>query len=130
MSNSKVRQQLEIRNADKYYEEYTKFETMLLNLKMCKRYLRSEEKSMLDIIEIILKRKYNLEWQLKFIKRAMNMARGKTNALVSIPEFNYNERVNDILSMFVKKHFSMMIVDARTKGGYPDEFDEILKNRS
>ena len=130
MSNSKVKRQLEIRNADKYYEEYNKIENMLLNLKMSKRYLREEENSLLGIIEIILKRKYNLPWQLKFIKRATMLARGKTNALISIAEFNYNERVNDILSAFVKKHFAMMIVDARTKGGYPEEFDEILKYRS
>lgn len=128
MSNSKVRKQLEaIEAKNKFYGEYKKVESLLTNYQMCKAYFNDSGISIIGVVEAILKQKYNLPWQLKFIRRATMAARGKKNPLISIPQFKYEEHVNDILSKFVKKNFDKMVADQKKNGNYPLVLKMILE---
>ena len=92
MSNSKVRKQLEARSKnEKLLEAYKKKADLILNYQMCKAYYKDSGLSILAIVEKILKMKYNLPWQEKLIRKALNEARGKTNATITIPQFKYEK---------------------------------------
>lgn len=131
MSNSKVRKQLEaIEAKTKKYSEYRKIETLLLNYQMCKAYFRDSGASIIGIAELILKEKYNLPWQTKFMRRALMKAWGKNNPMISIPQFNYDERLHDILSKFVKKNFDKMVADQKKNSTYPFAFRELMERNS
>ncbi len=131
MSNSKVRKALEAKEREsKKFDEYKKIETLLLNYQMCKAYLKDSSASISSVVEQILKQKYNLPWQLKFIRKATMEARGKSNPLISIPQFKYDERVNDILSKYVKKNFDKMVADQKTNSTYPFAFRDIIEKNS
>ena len=131
MSNSKVRKQLEaIEAKTKKYSEYTKIETLLLNYQMCKAYFHDSGASIIGVAELILKEKYNLPWQTKFIRRALMGARGKTNAQIVIPQFKYEERVYDILSKYVKKNFDKMAVDQKKNSTYPFAFRDLIEKHT
>lgn len=131
MSNSKVRKQLEaIEAKTKKYSEYAKIETLLLNYQMCKACFRDSGASIIGIAELILKEKYNLPWQTKFIHRALMNAWGKSNPMISIPQFKYNERLHDILSKFVKKNFDKMVADQKKNSTYPFAFRELMERNS
>ena len=54
-------------------------------------------------------------------------ARGKSNALISIPQFKFEERVNDILSKFVKRNFDKMVIGQRKGFSYPFAFRNIVE---
>ena len=131
MSNSKVRKQLEaIEAKTKKYSEYAKIETLLLNYQMCKACFRDSGASIIGIAELILKEKYNLPWQAKFIHRALMNAWGKNNPMISIPQFKYDERLHDILSKFVKKNFDKMVADQKKNSTYPFAFRELIERNS
>lgn len=131
MSNSKVRKALEAKAREtKKYDEYKKVETLLTNYQMCKAYFHDSSASIIAVVELILKQKYNLPWQLKFIRKATMEARGKSNPLISIPQFKYDERVNDILSKFVKKNFDKMVADQKKNSTYPFIFRDIIEKNS
>jgi hypothetical protein len=138
MSNSKVRKALEAQaianyakdKANKVYLMYQKNETLLTNYQMCKAYFKDSGASIIGIVESILKEKYNLPWQLKFIRMATQGARGKTNAQIVIPQFKYDERVNDILSKYVKKNFEKMIADQKKNSTYPFMFRDLIEKHS
>jgi len=131
MSNSRVRKALEAKEREtKKYNEYKKIETLLTNYQMCKAFFNDQGASIMGIVESILKQKYNLPWQLKFIRRATMEARGKKNALIAIPQFKYEEHVNDILSKFVKKNFDKMVADQKKNGNYPFIFRDIIEKNS
>ena len=128
MSNKKVRQQLEAQEAkNKYLDTYKKKADFLLNFQMCKAYFNDSALAVLAIVEKILKAKYNLPWQEKIIKRALNDARGKNNPLLSIPQFKFEKNTHDILADFVIKHFDKMVIDHKRNGLYPLKFREILE---
>jgi hypothetical protein len=129
MSNSKIRKQLEAKDAsEKFLETYKKKADLILNYQMCKAYFKDSGLSILGIVERILKAKYNLPWQEKFIRRAIENARGKTNAVIIIPQFKYEEKPCDILAKFVEKNFGKMVVDFKTNGTYPLKFRDIVEN--
>lgn len=131
MSNSKIRKQLEaIEAKTKKYSEYTKIETLLLNYQMCKAYFHDSGASIIGVAEMILKDKYNLPWQTKFIRRALMDARGKSNPMISIPQFKYDERLHDILSKFVKKNFDKMAADQKKNSTYPFAFRGLMEKNS
>lgn len=131
MSNSKVRKQLEAMEAKtKKYSAYTKIESLILNYQMCKAYFHDQGASIVGIAELILKEKYNLPWQLKFIRRALSDARGKSNPMISIPQFKYDEHLHDILSKFVKKNFDKMVADQKKNGAYPFAFRDLMEKIS
>ena len=131
MSNSKVRKALEAQERHtKSFEAYKKVESLITNYQMCKAYFHDTSASIIGIVELILKEKYNLPWQLKFIRKATFSARGKSNALISIPQFKYEERVNDIISKFVKKNFDKMVIDQKKNSAYPFIFRDIVERNS
>jgi hypothetical protein len=127
MSNKKVREQLEAQEAkNKFIEAYKSKADFILNYQMCKAYFKDSALSVLAIVEKILKAKYNLPWQEKIIKRALNDARGKNNPLLSIPQFKFEKNTHDILADFVIKHFDKMVLDHKKNGTYPLKLREIL----
>jgi hypothetical protein len=97
---------------------------------MCKAYFHDQGASIVGIAELILKEKYNLPWQSKFIRRALSDARGKNNPMISIPQFKYDEHLHDILSKFVKKNFDKMVADQKKNGAYPFAFRDLLEKNS
>lgn len=127
MSNSKVRKALEQRanemkaqsNANKIYSEYKKKESLLINYQICKSYFNDQSASVLGIIEKILKTKFKSPKHEIFIRKAAIAARGKTDATISIPRLNYENKVNNILSKFVKDNFAKIMVHKKTHVGYP-----------
>lgn len=131
MSNSKVRKAIEAKEKkSKSYEDYKKVECLLTNYQMCKAYFRDSSASVLGVVELILKEKYNLPWQSKLIRIATMAARGKKNALIAIPQFKYSENVDNILSKFVRKKFDLMAIDRCTNNMYPFIFRTILEKNS
>ena len=131
MSNSKVRKQLEaIEAKTKKYSQYKKIESLILNYQMCKAYFHDPSASILTIVGVILKQKYNLPWQAKFVDKAIMDARGKTNPTITIPKFKFEEKQNDILSKFVKNKFDKMVADQKKNGSYPFAFRDIVENDS
>ena len=131
MSNRKVRKQLEaIEAKTKKYSEYIKIETLLLNYQMCKAYFHDQSASIIGVAELILKEKYNLPWQMKFIRRVLMDARGKSNPMVSIPQFKYDERLHDILSKFVQTNFDKMSSDQKKNSAYPFVFRDLMEKNS
>lgn len=131
MSNSKVRKALEAKErGTRKYNEYQKIESMIVNYQMCKAYFNDASASIVGIVEKILKEKYNLPWQLKFIRRATLEARGKSNALISIPQFKFERHINDILSNYVRKNFEKMVSDQKKNSAYPFIFRDVLERIS
>jgi hypothetical protein len=127
MSNKKVREQLEAQEAkNKCINAYKSKADFILNFQMCKAYFKDSGLSVLAIVEKILKAKYNLPWQEKLIKRALNDARGKNNPLISIPQFKFEKNTHDILADFVIKNFDKMVLDHKRNGMYPLKLREIL----
>ena len=128
MSNSRIRKEIAIKETkNKVYTKYRGIESLLLNYQMCKAYFNDSSISMLGVVEKIIKTKYNLPWQRKFIRKAIMGARGKSNALISIPQFKFEERVNDILSKFVKRNFDKMVIGQRKGFSYPFAFRNIVE---
>lgn len=141
MSNSKIRRALEkqaIENkasekANKVYEHYKKKEDLLLNYQMVKGYYNDSGASISSLVERILKEKYNLPWQEKIIRKALANIQGKSGAVVSIPQFNFEEKVETILSKFVKNKFNKMVGDVikRSTGTlYPLPFRDLIERYS
>ena len=127
MSNSKVRKQIEAQESKtKLLEAYKKKADFILNYQVCKAYFKDSALSIMAIVEKILRAKYNLPWQEKIIKRALNDARGKNNPLLSIPQFKFEKNTHDILADFVIKHFDKMVLDHKKNGTYPLKLREIL----
>ena len=131
MSNKRVREQLEAQEAKKkFFDAYKKKANYILNLSMCKAYFKDKGLASFRVVEKILKAKYNLPWQEKFIRKAIDGARGKTNALISIPQFKYEETTHDILAKYVEKHFDKMVLDSKHNSMYPQELRDIIEKYS
>ena len=97
---------------------------------MCKAYFHDSSASIIGVVELILKEKYNLPWQMKFIRKATLDARGKNNPIISIPQFKYEEKVNDIISKFVHRNFEKMVADQKENSSYPFAFRDIIEKVS
>lgn len=131
MSNRKVREQLERINAkSKAYEEYKKKASLVTDYQICKAYFHDPTCSILCLVEKILKEKYNLPWQEKFIRMATMEARGKTNAVISIPKFKFEETTANILSKYVKRNFGTILADQRQNREYPFMLRDIVEKYS
>jgi len=131
MSNSKVRKALEEQSVgNKILEAYKKKADLLLNYQMCKAYYKDSAMSMTNIVDKILREKYDLPWQAKIIRKALNEVQGKTDAIVSIPKFKYEKKMRDIMSDFVMKNFKKMVVDSKMNGLYPFELRDIIEKYS
>ena len=123
---------IEIRNA-KAFAEYEKKKDLLLVFQLVRAYYGDSGCNIPCLVEKILKEKYNYPWQEKIIRKALQGIIGQRNALVSIPQFKYEERVNDILSKFVKSKFDKMVTEIQrhpTGTLYPLRFREIVERNS
>ena len=129
MSNSKVRAQLQAQEIkSKLYGSYKKKSDFILNYQVCKAYFKDNGISVLGVVERILREKYNLQWQTAIIRKVLADAKGKTNALISIPQFKYEHHVYDIIEKYVEKNFDKIVGDMKMNGQYPLKFVEIIKN--
>jgi hypothetical protein len=126
MSNRKIREQL----GAKQYKAYKSIENPLLNYQLCKSYFNDQSASIIGVAELALKSKYNLPWQSKLIRKALMGVRGKSNPLVAIPQFNYSEKLYDILSKFVKRNFTKILADQKVNRKYPLEFKNFVERYS
>lgn len=107
MANKRVREELEKKaKENNLYDEYKKKESLLLNYQTCRGFFKESGMSITDIVFLILKKKYDYPWQTKIIRQATMDARGKRDAVISIPQFNFEEKVSAILSKFVKDNFN------------------------
>jgi hypothetical protein len=131
MSNSKVRLQIEAQEAKtKLLDAYKKKSNFILDFQMCKAYFKDSGMSVTKVVENILKAKYNLPWQEKIIRKVLNDARGKSNALISIPQFKYEKATYDILKEFVEKNIGKMAVDKKSNNSYPLVFNDLVREYS
>jgi uncharacterized membrane protein YqgA involved in biofilm formation len=129
MSNSKVRAQLQAQETrGRIYAQYKKKSDFILNYQVCKAYFKDSGMSVLGVVEKILREKYNLQWQTAIIRKVLADAKGKTNALISIPQFKYEHNVYDIIEKYVERNFDKMVADMRANGSYPLTFMEIVNN--
>ena len=129
MSNSKVRAQLQAQEIkSKLYSSYKKKSDFILNYQVCKAYFKDNGISVLGVVERILREKYNLQWQTAIIRKVLSDAKGKTNALISIPQFKYEHNVYDIIEKYVEKNFDKIVGDMKMNGQYPLKFVEIIEN--
>jgi len=115
------------------YGKYKAKEDLLLNFQMVRAYYGDNGASIKRLIDKILAEKYNLPWQRKIIRNALRVMDNQRNALISIPQFKFEEHVYDILSKFVKKNFTKMIRDAKLQGSeslYPLSLRTMLNSYS
>ena len=140
MSNSKIRKALEQKaiedkakeKAKQIYQKYVSKGDLLTNFQMTKAYFKDSGANISNLVERILLLKYNLPWQEKIVKRVVASIRGKKNAVVSIPQFKYEEKMNDILAKFVKDKFDKMVGDViqNKMNIYPLFFREMVETCS
>ena len=133
MSNSKVRKQIEAKEAkSKILEAYKKKADFILDYQVCKAYFKDSALSIMAIVEKILKAKYNLPWQEKIIRKVLQENRGKSNPTIAIPQFKYEKNVHDIISEYVIRNFDRIVTDYKNQGSgvYPLRFLEVLEKFS
>lgn len=136
MSNKKVRMALEQKErtmsaTNKAYDVYKKKEDLLLSFQMVRAYYGDNGASIPTLVTKILKEKYNLPWQDKIIRNAVEQIKGQRDAVLVIPQFKYEKKVSDILSVFVKRKFGAMMVGANEWDNiYPLAFKEIVRKYS
>ncbi len=118
----------------KIFEAYKKKADDLMNFQLVRKYYNANV-SKLRLVERILKEKYNLPWQEKFISKAIANAQGVRDAEIDIPQFNYKEKVNDILAKFVENKFDKLVNELNTHGigdevKFPLTFRDIVERNS
>jgi hypothetical protein len=118
----------------KIFEAYKKKADLLMNFQLVRKYFNSND-SILRLVERILKEKYNEPWQAKFISKAINNAQGVRDAVIEIPQFNYKEKVSNILAKFVENKFDRLVADLNAHGigsevKYPLTFRDIVERNS
>lgn len=131
MSNSRVARELKVKAyGSKAFERYKKKEDFITNYQMARAYLGDRGANVMGVIEKILSNKYNLPWQMKYIRIATRNVRGKRNPIISIPKFNFECDSETILSKFVHKNFSNMVANHKDNDDYPITFTNILNSVS
>lgn len=116
--------------SEKIYSAYKKQESLMTNYQICKAFFHDQSCSLMCLVEKILKEKYNLPWQLKFIRKATMEARGKSNATISIPQFKFEETTSNILSKYIKRNFNVILADQRGNREYPFMLRDIIEKYS
>ena len=116
--------------SEKIYAQYKKQESFLTDYQICKAFFHDPSCSVTCLVEKILKEKYNLPWQLKFIRKATMAARGKSNAVISIPQFKFEETTHTILSKYIRRNFDTILADQQSNREYPFMFRDIIEKYS
>lgn len=115
---------------DKIYSEYKGGSTLLTDYQLCKAYLRENGCSLASVVEKILLEKYNQQWQVEKVRKAVMRTRGKHDPAVTIDEFNFSEKTSDILEKYVRRNFVRMVGEVKTNPLYPYSFRRIVEKHS
>lgn len=115
----------------KIFEAYKKKANYEMNFQLARAYFK-DNLPVFRLVERILKDKYNLDWQVKLISKAIANAQGVRDAVIDIPQFNYKEKVSDILAKFVENKFDKLVYDISTNGlgMFPLTFRDIVERNS
>lgn len=116
--------------SEQIFAQYKKQASFLTDYQICKVFFHDPSCSVTCLIEKILKEKYNLPWQLKFIRKATMAARGKSNAVISIPQFKFEETTHSILSKYIRRNFDTILADQQSNRDYPFMFRDIIEKYS
>lgn len=117
-----------MKKSNKILLDYMKKEDLLLNYNTAKAFLKQESAiSVHGLVELILLQKYDRPWQKRIVHNAIRGVHGKRNALISIPKFNFEENVNDILSSFVHRNFDTILKDREENTLYPIKLRDIVE---
>lgn len=129
MSNSRVNKEIAEKKASNALKEvYEKKSNLILDHNMAKGWFKDSALSLTGVADKILREKYNLPWQAKFVRAALSEARGKRNPLVSIPKFSYEKHLNDIIHEYVVKNIGKMAEDWKVnKWNYPLAFRDLIE---
>jgi hypothetical protein len=103
----------------------------VLKFQLVKAYYKSND-SVLQLVGKILRERYNLPWQDKIIRKVLEDAQGKRNAVIDIPQFNYKENVESIFDKFIENKFDKMVTEVINHGlgMYPLGFRDIIERNS
>lgn len=114
----------------RYYDllkEYKKKDDLLLNYGMCKAYFKQSSISVAQLAELIVTMKFDLPWQKAIVRSAVSKIEGKHNATLIIPQFNFKDKVCDILANFIYKNFDFIMTDKEVNKNYPMKFYEFVE---
>jgi hypothetical protein len=118
----------------KHEKIYTGFKSkadFVMKFQLVKAYYKSND-SVLQLVGRILRERYNLPWQDKIIRKVLEDAQGKRNAVIDIPQFNYKENVETIFDKFIENKFDKMVNELLEHGlgMYPLTFRDIVERYS
>ena len=114
----------------RYYDllnVYKKNSDLLLNYGICKAYFKQSSISVAQLAEMIVTMKFNLPWQKAIVRSAISKIEGKHNATLVIPQFNFKDKVYDILANFVYRNFDTIMADKEVNRTYPMKFYEFVE---
>lgn len=114
----------------RYYDllnTYKKNSDLLLNYGICKAYFKQSSISVAQLAEMIVTMKFNLPWQKAIVRSAISKIEGKHNATLIIPQFNFKDKVCDILANFVYRNFDTIMADKEVNKTYPMKFYEFVE---
>jgi hypothetical protein len=116
---------------EKIFEAFKRKADFIMKFQLVRAYYKSNDR-ITQLVEKILKEKYNQEWQEKLIKKVCDNAQGKRNALIDIPQFNFSENVEAIFDKFIENKFDKMVgeVTRNGLGMYPVQFRDIIEHNS
>lgn len=112
--------------SEKIYSAYKAKETLMTNYQICKAFFHDQTCSLMCLIEKILTERYRYPWQKKLIRKATMDARGKSNAVISIPQIKFEDNTSNILSKYVRKNFDIILADRRQNREYPFILRDII----
>ena len=116
---------------EKIFDAFKRKADFIMKFQLVRAYYKSNDR-ITQLVERILKEKYNQEWQEKLIRKACDNAQGKRNAVIDIPQFNYKENVEAIFDKFIENKFDKMVADVQRNGlgMYPLPFRDIIERNS
>ena len=116
---------------EKIYNAFKSKADFIMKFQLVRAYYKSNDR-ITQLVEKILKEKYNQEWQEKLIRKACENAQGKRNAVIDIPQFNYKENVEAIFDKFIENKFDKMVAEIERNGlgMYPLPFRDIIERNS
>jgi hypothetical protein len=116
---------------EKIYAGYKSKADFVMKFQLVKAYYKSND-SVLQLVGRILRERYNLPWQDKIIRKVLEDAQGKRNAVIDIPQFNYKENVETIFDKFIENKFDKMVNELLEHGlgMYPLTFRDIVERYS
>lgn len=115
----------------KIYDGFQKQADLLLYYQLCRAYM-NENCSILRLVEKILLSRLGVAPEKDNpVTRAINAVRGQHDPVISLPKFEFEAKVSEILAEFVEKKFDVMVFNCSTRlGSYPLKFRDIIERYS